>query len=1103
MADIFISYSRRDKDFVQVLHNALLASTYDTWVDWQDIAPTTEWWREIETGIETAHTFIFVISQDSIASDYCRKEVDHAVAHGKRLIPVLRRKDFTQADMHPKLGQHQWVAFQAEDDFETAFAALVETIDTDLEHKKAHTRLEVRAIEWAQSNHDASLLLRDSELNRAEQWLLQASGGKDPKPTALQGEYIATSRQAATQAQEQANQRQRRTVAALSGLLLVTTGAGVWAWVQQQTALTREVNATFLADSLTMEAYLEAGLETDAVAQAVRTGQALHSKRAHHLEPSTRFRAITSIREIMYGVRERERLIGHGDGVTGVAFSPDGQTLATASEDTTVKLWNLQGEELQTFEGHSDWVTSVAFSPDGQTLATASGDTTVKLWNLQGEELQTLKGHSNWVTSVAFSPDGQTLATASGDTTVKLWNLQGEELQTLKGHSNWVTSVAFSPDGQTLATASGDTTVKLWNLQGEELQTLKGHKNGVNSVAFSPDGQTLATASEDNTVKLWNRQGEELQTLKGHSDWVNSVAFSPDGQTLATTSDDDTVKLWNRQGEELQTLKGHSNWVNSVTFSPDGQTLATASDDATVKLWNRQNLELQTLKGHSDRVNSVAFSPDGQTLATASGDDTVQLWNRQGEKLQTLKGHSDSVSSVAFSPNGQTIATAGLDNIVKLWNQQGNVLQTLKGHNREVLRLAFSPDGQILATPSADTTVKLWNLQGEELQTLKGHREWINSVAFSPDGQTLATASRDKTVKLWNLQGEKLQTLRNHSDEVFGVAFSPDGKTIATASSDNTVKLWNQQGNVLQTLKGHSDEVFGVAFSPDGKTIATASKDNTVKLWNQQGKELQTLEGHSNAVFSLAFSPDGQTIATASFDNTVKLWNFDLENLMARGCNWLDTYFVKKTPELLMELKTCQQQDPALKVAAAPMLVIQGEKLAREGNVKRARELFQQAVTWDSRLKLDPKTKAQNLAALQKHLDEGYQFLIEGHVPEAVKAHRQAEALGLEDDISAQDWNSLCWIGSTYNQAKIVIFACEKAVALAPNDGGILDSRGLARTLTGDTQGAIADFKAFIEWTGDKDDKAQRQDWIQALESGTNPFTPEVLEELRNEQPPL
>ncbi|MGF1570527.1 MAG: TIR domain-containing protein [Nodosilinea sp.] len=1021
MADIFISYSRRDKDFVQVLHNALLASTYDTWVDWQDIAPTTEWWREIETGIETAHTFIFVISQDSIASDYCRKEVDHAVAHGKRLIPVLRRKDFTQADMHPKLGQHQWVAFQAEDDFETAFAALVETIDTDLEHKKAHTRLEVRAIEWAQSNHDASLLLRDSELNRAEQWLLQASGGKDPKPTALQGEYIATSRQAATQAQEQANQRQRRTVAALSGLLLVTTGAGVWAWVQQQTALTREVNATFLADSLTMEAYLEAGLETDAVAQAVRTGQALHSKRAHHLEPSTRFRAITSIREIMYGVRERERLIGHGDGVTGVAFSPDGQTLATASEDTTVKLWNLQGEELQTFEGHSDWVTSVAFSPDGQTLATASED----------------------------------------------------------------------------------TSVKLWNLQGEELQTLKGHKNGVNSVAFSPDGQTLATASEDNTVKLWNRQGEELQTLKGHSDWVNSVAFSPDGQTLATTSDDDTVKLWNRQGEELQTLKGHSNWVNSVTFSPDGQTLATASDDATVKLWNRQNLELQTLKGHSDRVNSVAFSPDGQTLATASGDDTVQLWNRQGEKLQTLKGHSDSVSSVAFSPNGQTIATAGLDNIVKLWNQQGNVLQTLKGHNREVLRLAFSPDGQILATPSADTTVKLWNLQGEELQTLKGHREWINSVAFSPDGQTLATASRDKTVKLWNLQGEKLQTLRNHSDEVFGVAFSPDGKTIATASSDNTVKLWNQQGNVLQTLKGHSDEVFGVAFSPDGKTIATASKDNTVKLWNQQGKELQTLEGHSNAVFSLAFSPDGQTIATASFDNTVKLWNFDLENLMARGCNWLDTYFVKKTPELLMELKTCQQQDPALKVAAAPMLVIQGEKLAREGNVKRARELFQQAVTWDSRLKLDPKTKAQNLAALQKHLDEGYQFLIEGHVPEAVKAHRQAEALGLEDDISAQDWNSLCWIGSTYNQAKIVIFACEKAVALAPNDGGILDSRGLARTLTGDTQGAIADFKAFIEWTGDKDDKAQRQDWIQALESGTNPFTPEVLEELRNEQPPL
>ena len=141
MTDVFISYSRRDRDFVQILHDALVASKFQAWIDWQDIAPTAEWWKEIETGIESAHTFLFVISKDSISSRYCRKEIDHAIQHGKRLIPILRRKDYTRTDLHPKLGQHQWIAFQEEDDFDQAFTTLVQAINTDLDYKKAHTPL--------------------------------------------------------------------------------------------------------------------------------------------------------------------------------------------------------------------------------------------------------------------------------------------------------------------------------------------------------------------------------------------------------------------------------------------------------------------------------------------------------------------------------------------------------------------------------------------------------------------------------------------------------------------------------------------------------------------------------------------------------------------------------------------------------------------------------------------------------------------------------------------------------------------------------------------------------------------------------------------------
>ena len=489
--------------------------------------------------------------------------------------------------------------------------------------------------------------------------------------------------------------------------------------------------------------------------------------------------------------REFNRLQGHEDRVNGVAFSLDGETIATASCDNTVKLWNRQGKLLQTITGHKNSVFGIAFSRDGEIVASASSDNTVKLWNLQGKLLQTLTGHEDEVFGVVFSPDGETIATASWDNTVKLWNLQGQLLQTLTGHEDEVFGVAFSPDGETIATASWDNTVKLWNLQGKLLQTLSGHKNSVYSVAFSPDGETIATASDDKTVKLWNCQGKLLQTLTGHENLVYGVALCPDGETIATASDDKTVKLWNLKGELLQTLTGHENSVWGVAFSLDGEIIATASSDKTVKLWNLKGELLQTLTGHENSVWGVAFSLDGETIATASSDKTVKLWNRQGQLLRTLTEHKNSVYSVAFSPDGETIATASSDKTVKLWNLKGKLLQTLTGDNNLVYGVAFSPDGEIIASASADKTVKLWNLKGELLQTLIGHENLVYGVAFSPDGEIIASASADKTAKLWNLKGELLQTLSGHNNLVYGVAFSPDGETIATASWDKTVKLWN------------------------------------------------------------------------------------------------------------------------------------------------------------------------------------------------------------------------------------------------------------------------------------------------------------------------
>ncbi len=595
-----------------------------------------------------------------------------------------------------------------------------------------------------------------------------------------------------------------------------------------------------------------------------------------------------------------------------IAFSPDGQSLATGDADGDVQLWQVSdGTPLLPCKGHTSSVWSVAFDSEGQLLASGSDDRTVKVWETQtGRCCQTLHGHTSSVWSVAFrplhpdqpSPQLPILASGSEDQTIRLWDLNtGECLNVLVGHATWIRAVAFSPDGQTLASAGEDQRIKLWNLTtGECLQTLEGHRSRVWAIAFSPaDRNILASSSSDQTIKIWNcATGECLKTLRGHGNWVRTIAMSPDGQTLASGSEDQTIRIWQvNTGESLKILQGHTNWIRSIAFSPDGKTLASGSGDHTVKLWNAANAKCErTLKGYTNRVWSVAFNPGrphpasgiGQQFASGHDDRTVKLWNlSNGQCSRTLRGHTNVVCCVSFSPDGKTLASSGSDRVVKVWDcLTGECLQNLHGHQSRVWSIAYSPDHKLLASASDDQSVKVWNLAtGQCQQTLQGHRNWVCAVAFVPPAQIepqptesvwLVTASYDQTIKLWDLKTRDcLQTFAGHSNWVWSVAASPDGQMIASGSGDQTVKLWRlKTGECIQTFQGHTNRVWSVAFSVDGQWLASGSSDQTVKVWNlETGKCEQTFQGHTNLVWSIAFHPEEPIIISGSQDQTLKLWN--------------------------------------------------------------------------------------------------------------------------------------------------------------------------------------------------------------------------------------
>jgi len=557
--------------------------------------------------------------------------------------------------------------------------------------------------------------------------------------------------------------------------------------------------------------------------------------------------------------------------VTSITFSPDGESLATGLMDNTVKLWktsdgtllkSLDNQKEETTKSKTDKirVNTVAFSSDGNLLASGLSDGTVNLWKISDDTLilspQTKQGLG--VTKVFFSPDGNTIFSSAYDGTTYLRNVSdGKIIRTFGG--KYITDAVLSSDGTILVTYDlhyygTGSGLLVWDVaSGKKLQTiLAGERysdNYVTSISLSPDGQLLAAAWKDHTAKIWSVASGVLQSsfedLRPNDGWYYyvwpTVAFSPNGQFLLLT-DSNSMGVWNlTNGALLHTAVIKSNSAYKLAVSPDGKILASV-EGPDVYLRQISDGNLISIKDKIQSNNNVAFLSDGTTLAASMFDNTARLWplSDQGVRKAFEMGKKEYISIMAISPDASIIALGTNYPSGKVELRQvsdGSLLKTIGFGAASINEMTFSPSGEFLVVSAGTrmfvgasaTEIKLFKVSdGRQVQSFKG-----SNFALSQDGSILAGGLQDKSLMVWDVSnGDKLLTLKDRPDNIWSLAFSPDGKLLVSGYADGTIEVFLvSDGSLLKSWKGHSDGVNDLIFTPDGKLLISASNDGTIGLW--------------------------------------------------------------------------------------------------------------------------------------------------------------------------------------------------------------------------------------------------------------------------------
>jgi WD40 repeat protein len=607
------------------------------------------------------------------------------------------------------------------------------------------------------------------------------------------------------------------------------------------------------------------------------------------------------------------RLTGHRDLVQSLAFSPDGNVLASGAY-REVLLWR-RPRDVKTFDVTSaarGAVNALDTSADGATLATGGADGVVRLWaTADARPVKEFAGHAGPVTAVRLAPDGTKLLSASTDKTVRVWNLADGTVLAQATVPAEPAAVAWVGGGKQIAAAGSDGVIRVWDVPDDAgaalatLKELKGHVGAVTSLQSVPDAPThLLSGGADGTVRRWDVQGGNVIKQVNHGAPVTAVAVRPDGKRVASAGGN-LVKLWDADGKPVAAMRG-DRYANEAAAGRQ-RDLAFATSEVAF----HKSAGESAAKRHAEqveRVKKAALADVGADKALAeqqkaleekkkakAPDADVKQAEAAAKKAQEAKAAAADEVRLAIK-SAQAAADAAAEAELTLHaaeqsrQQAEAALAAAKAAadaaEKPVRAVSFSPDGVTLAAAGDDGVVHTYGADtGAEWETFHGQAAPLTAVAFA--GPAVLAGAADGAVTgfdpapQWTRQSQLGGDASSpFVDRVTALDFSPDGKLLAAGggmpSREGEVTLWEVDGGQLVRKfdQPHSDAVLALDFSPDGRLLATAGADRFMKVSDvATGRPIKSFEGHAGHVLGVSFQHTGRTLVTASADNTVKVWD--------------------------------------------------------------------------------------------------------------------------------------------------------------------------------------------------------------------------------------